>query len=874
MSEQKFKEEKEITIISADAEEYLQKVPNLHSSQPPSDQSDLATADRDVLQSVATNLFAGRFEILASLGIGGMSEVFKVREKDTNRVLALKMIKPERAKNEGSLERLQHEARIISKLGHPNICSLKEAGQDANGRAFLVMDYVEGMTLAELLHQDGAFTLERALSIICQVCDGLSHAQERGIIHGDIKPSNIIVSKQPDGSDRVHIVDFGIGSIFDQVASAHVPLTETRETMGTPCYMSPEQCFAQVCDARSDIYQTGCLFYELLTGKPPFQGRTSFEIMFKHVTDSPSLDGLPSSVRGILLRCFAKNPEDRYQHAAELRSDLKRLPCTGRSLLAILSGQEPELKNEAAVFLLFCKRLAAGLIDALFIGLLSSILACVYTLVTSVISDHFEGFNLNQCYLAMFSFKLGFLDAICVWTIPLAVVAMVCLPGFVNSKIAYSFGLFMATQEYSMLLPVLLITNWLYHAIFESKKFRATPGKIILGLAVQSEQTGQVSFAQASRRHFSKILTMIFLPEIARFFSGMVRSHRKPLIQLKMQLSRPLHDLLCETRVAPAATLSKHRKITCVCAIFLTAAYVILTLPFLAYSAGNWNAAIFINPRFVEAYRQRATEHMRHRRLAQAVSDLTVVAKLSTWPDISSQKAACLYELGDYAGAVAASRGFEQARLLASRGSFAGALAICHNDRSNDAFDKGADDNLFMANLCAAAGEKEKANYYYNMVLNSKLAPGPELLGFPVALMALGRNTDAIEFCNKFGSQMQSESNCEFRRGSFYLIRAQLYESQADRTLTLENLNQCIRCFDRFINSNHLDFSPSIDSSLTRGKAYLRRATALDMLHQPQAAEKDRQTAARLGVKVDIWSDNDGEYVERMRSYKSLTKGK
>src|SRR5262249_23677496 len=144
--------------------------------------------------------------------------------------------------------------------------------------------YFDGCHLHELLKDEGAFEKERAIGIINQVCDALSHAHRRGVIHRDIKPSNVILEIS-DQKEKVRVIDFGIARVFEQaLASGHAPLTETGEMIRTPWYMSPEQCFGQEVDARSDVYQLGCLLYELLTGKPPYEGATSFEVMYKHVT--------------------------------------------------------------------------------------------------------------------------------------------------------------------------------------------------------------------------------------------------------------------------------------------------------------------------------------------------------------------------------------------------------------------------------------------------------------------------------------------------------------------------------------------------------------------------------------------------------------
>jgi len=268
-------------------------------------------------------ILAERFEILSLLGSGGMSKVFKAKDLLSDKTVVLKVIAPERLKDEKNIQRFRQEAKALSTLSHPNVVAVRDFGQDQSGTPYLVMDYVEVTPLSEVLRQQGALTANRAIEIAIQACKGLDHAHTRGLVHRDIKPSNILLVIDKQEKEHVQIVDFGIARALEQSRCAHVPLTETGEMIGTPWYMSPEQCFGQIVDARSDVYQVGCLLYELLTGKPPFDGATSFEVMYKHVTGFAGLEAVEPSIQAVLMKALDKNPDKRYQTIDEMGADLE-----------------------------------------------------------------------------------------------------------------------------------------------------------------------------------------------------------------------------------------------------------------------------------------------------------------------------------------------------------------------------------------------------------------------------------------------------------------------------------------------------------------------------------------------------------------------
>lgn len=265
-------------------------------------------------------VIADRYEILALCGSGGMGAVFKSRDLLSNLVVALKLISAARCLDAKIVEKFNNESKILSTLSHAGIVSLSDYGQDAQGRLFIAMEYVEGQTLSKHIKEQGGFPRNQAIEIALQVCDAAIHAHGRGAIHGDIKPSNIMLT----ADQKLKLVDFGVSRVF-QNQTPHTPLTETVESVGTPGYMSPEQCFGQPSDVRSDVYQLGCLLYELFSGKPAFDGATAFEVMFKHVTAVPNVENVDSALAQILNKALDKAPLNRYHSVESLKEDLMRL---------------------------------------------------------------------------------------------------------------------------------------------------------------------------------------------------------------------------------------------------------------------------------------------------------------------------------------------------------------------------------------------------------------------------------------------------------------------------------------------------------------------------------------------------------------------
>ena len=229
-----------------------------------------------------TQLLGGRYELGETLGIGGMAEVFRGRDVRLGRDVAVKMLRPDLARDPSFQARFRREAQSAASLNHPAIVAVYDTGED-NGvtTPYIVMEYVEGRTLREVLQTEGRLLPQRALEIVADVCAALEYSHRAGIIHRDIKPANVMLT--PSGA--VKVMDFGIARA---VTDASPTMTQTAAVIGTAQYLSPEQARGEHVDARSDLYSTGCLLYELLTGRPPFVGDSPVAVAYQHVREDPT----------------------------------------------------------------------------------------------------------------------------------------------------------------------------------------------------------------------------------------------------------------------------------------------------------------------------------------------------------------------------------------------------------------------------------------------------------------------------------------------------------------------------------------------------------------------------------------------------------
>jgi eukaryotic-like serine/threonine-protein kinase len=270
-------------------------------------------------------LVGGRYELGGVLGRGGMAEVHMGRDVRLGRNVAVKTLRADLASDPTFQARFRREAQSAASLNHPAIVAVYDTGEDLlNGTPlpYIVMEYVDGTTLRELLQSGRRLLPERALEIVAGVLQALEYSHRNGIIHRDIKPGNVMLTR----SGHVKVMDFGIARA---VADMGATMTATAAVIGTAQYLSPEQAKGEHVDARSDIYSTGCLLYELLVGRPPFVGDSPVSVAYPHVREDPLPPShfdpeIPPEIDAIVLKALAKNPENRYQSSDEMRADIDR----------------------------------------------------------------------------------------------------------------------------------------------------------------------------------------------------------------------------------------------------------------------------------------------------------------------------------------------------------------------------------------------------------------------------------------------------------------------------------------------------------------------------------------------------------------------
>ena len=259
-----------------------------------------------------------RYEVIKSIGEGGMANVYLAKDTILDRDVAVKVLRGDLSNDDKFIRRFEREALSVSKLSHPNIVEVYDVGEE-NEQHYIVMEYIDGKTLKQLLYKRKTLTTEEVIDIMTQLTDAIAHAHESYIIHRDIKPQNIMILD--DGS--IKVTDFGIA-----IAMNATQLTQTNSVMGSVHYIPPEQANGKSATVKSDIYSIGIMMYELLTGSVPFKGDNAVEIAIKHMKEKiPSIrkqnPAIYQSVENIVLKATAKNPRNRYENARDMCNDLK-----------------------------------------------------------------------------------------------------------------------------------------------------------------------------------------------------------------------------------------------------------------------------------------------------------------------------------------------------------------------------------------------------------------------------------------------------------------------------------------------------------------------------------------------------------------------
>ncbi|MBX9569255.1 MAG: protein kinase [Candidatus Obscuribacterales bacterium] len=284
------------------------------------------------MKSLVGETVAQQYEVLDALGHGATSVVYKAKDLENGEIVALKVLHRHLIQKTVTLKRIEQEAHLATLLEHPNIVKVRRFLCEEGREPILVLDYVEGESLAVLLQRETNLTLPRAWKLFIQIADAMEHAHQKGIVHRNLKPGNIIIGKSDEGREVAHISDFGMAKLLPSSGQEIQELTQKGAVIGSPLYMSPEQCLGRTIDARADIYSLGCLMYAVLLGRPPLKGDHIIDTMAKHVSEfPPSFNeacpqlNLPIQVQAIVFKCMAKQPDDRYESMDALKLDLLRM---------------------------------------------------------------------------------------------------------------------------------------------------------------------------------------------------------------------------------------------------------------------------------------------------------------------------------------------------------------------------------------------------------------------------------------------------------------------------------------------------------------------------------------------------------------------
>jgi eukaryotic-like serine/threonine-protein kinase len=318
------------------------------------------TALRETSELPDGSILRGKYEVLSKIGAGGMATVYKVKHLAFNEVRALKLLGRNLLDNPEFMARFKNEAMVTRKMRHPSAVAVEDFDQTEDGRPFIVMEYVEGQSLRDLLHAEGPFKPQRALAITRQVAAVLGEAHKLGIVHRDIKPDNILISKQPNGAEFVKVLDFGIAKLREAPGvGGGLAQTQTGMVMGTPQYISPEQAMgnkSDTIDGRADLYSLGIVLYEMLTGELPFTSDTPMGMLMDHIHKAPTPAhalkpdlNIPQPLSLLLMKALEKDREQRFQTADEMLKALDRPQhWASTALMGSASGTQLEPASRAS----------------------------------------------------------------------------------------------------------------------------------------------------------------------------------------------------------------------------------------------------------------------------------------------------------------------------------------------------------------------------------------------------------------------------------------------------------------------------------------------------------------------------------------------
>jgi len=346
-------------------------------------------------------VIADRYEVRELIGSGGMADVYRAYDRRLSRLVAIKLLRADLAHDPSFQTRFRREAQAAAGLNHPSIVSVHDTGTEEHEWGmvpFIVMEYVEGTTIRDVLREKNRPTVTRSLQIVRDILDALDYSHEHGIVHRDIKPGNVMIT--PDG--EIKVMDFGIAKALDDVDAT---VTHAWTVVGTAQYLSPEQTRGETADARSDLYATGCLLYELIVGKPPYVADTPVAMAYKHANDvlvlpSKLVDGLPLGLDNVLSHALTKDPALRYQTAALMREDIDRL-LAGVKVKAPAEPRVKRTRRSWLIPLLLVSVLVAGSGTAYLL-----VIGKIGSTKTQVATQDVSGFTLDQARSTLSRYQL------------------------------------------------------------------------------------------------------------------------------------------------------------------------------------------------------------------------------------------------------------------------------------------------------------------------------------------------------------------------------------------------------------------------------------------------------------------------------------
>ena len=329
-------------VVSVEPQARVEEAPEIIADEDPVSQTE--TLRTSIKELAIGSTFAGRYQIIEELGKGGMGKVYKVLDKQVEEKVALKLIKPEIAAEEKTIQRFRNELKLARKISHKNVCRMFDFNKEADAY-YITMEYVPGEDLKSSLRRMGPLSVGKAVIIAKQVCEGLAEAHELGVVHRDLKPQNIMIDRE----GNVCIMDFGIARSLKAKE-----ITDSGIVIGTPEYMSPEQVEGKKADQRSDIYSMGTILYEMVTGRIPFEGDTPLSIAVKHKSEAPPdpkeiNDQISEDLSCVILKCMEKDKEMRYQKAEDLLSDLRKIEKGLPTTEKVLPERKPLTSKEITV---------------------------------------------------------------------------------------------------------------------------------------------------------------------------------------------------------------------------------------------------------------------------------------------------------------------------------------------------------------------------------------------------------------------------------------------------------------------------------------------------------------------------------------------